>query len=586
MDEKDFQYEAYEEIQHNMKFVLKSKSRIAIMNQLFLSPSTKKELKDATGLSSSLINTNLNQLKEIKAIKERDGVYFLTNTIKINQYNLLVLNSAINLIEILTKHLNHQMLFNKDLRAFSSIPPLKDVEIIVAKDTDVDRVTHLIKDFFIGSNSIHSVFPYLHPEYGDIFENWLEKDVGVKLVLPEDVSDALINIISHYVPKKGIKNRYLKVKTICCDLDLAIILSDKGVLLGSYNADGTFNKNAVLVSRDFEAIEWGLELYNEYEALGGEYFALDEVVLKNEEARLKKHLSNKRTSNYDESFYIPYENLNKDNLKNFNKNDIDDISFDLCRFLIGSDIRLKLLIALLEGCKTMDELKEEIDKSPSNILRAIKELKEHELIRKNNKTYIITATGQLVALNIINYFKSCKTTEDKKSFFENHSTKSLPSTLIRKINYWDKAEIIQSDNVDYAKSYKANLKNISDSKDIKCIMPVYTKMYLDTVFNTIIEKDGTLEIITNKRILDRLLSREFYSTVQELNKKGKIRIYLTNISFETFLTTTDTFSALFLYLEDGSFDDSSVLINEDLENNQYINSLFEHMKAYCELVEL
>ena len=53
MDEKDFQYEVYEEIQHNMKFVLKSKSRIAIMNQLFLSPSTKKELKDATGLSSS-----------------------------------------------------------------------------------------------------------------------------------------------------------------------------------------------------------------------------------------------------------------------------------------------------------------------------------------------------------------------------------------------------------------------------------------------------------------------------------------------------------------------------------------------------
>lgn len=265
-------------IQKDMKFILRSETRTEILNQLFFKASTKKEIKENTDLTYSSITNNLRELEEKGYVSQSEDIYALNNNFKIVYYNLLSLNGAINFVEKESKFFNKHKMFNKKLKSLWNIAPLKDMEKITTDNLDVHRINDLIKDFFIGSKRIRSIFPYLHPDYSEIFEYWLEKNVGVKLILPNDVSRALIEIITKYKPKNGINNRYFKIKTLNRPLNLVVILSDKGILLAFYNKDGSLDRSTVFVSREKSVIEWGYNVYTEYETLGSNYFSLDEKI--------------------------------------------------------------------------------------------------------------------------------------------------------------------------------------------------------------------------------------------------------------------------------------------------------------------
>lgn len=249
-------------------------------------------------------------------------------------------------------------------------------------------------------------------------------------------------------------------------------------------------------------------------------------------------------------------------------------------------MRLSLMFAIRDKPKNLDELRKELNKNPVNILRGLNELKEHNLIVKNDKNYSISVSGQLILLNIMNFFNSTITSMKHKEFFDKHYIDSLPPTFVRTISYWNNAELIKSDNVNFAKSTTIYLENISRSKHIKIILPIYSKMYMDTILDTVLDKSGTLEIITNDEIFNYLFSKGINENFVKLNELKKLKIYKTDEKIDLFLTSTDYFSSLFLFLEDRVFDDSSVLINIDQTSNKYVNSLFNHFKIYSDKMEI
>ena len=61
-------------------------------------------------------------------------------------------------------------------------------------------------------------------------------------------------------------------------------------------------------------------------------------------------------------------------------NDLED--FTLLKFVVASELRLKLLFSLYESSKTIKELESEFNRKPGNISRALNELKSCKLIQK------------------------------------------------------------------------------------------------------------------------------------------------------------------------------------------------------------
>jgi len=259
-----------------------------------------------------------------------------------------------------------------------------------------------------------------------------------------------------------------------------------------------------------------------------------------------------------------------------------DESFNNLKFIVTSQMRLDLLLILCKGPKNLEELREILNKSSINILKGLKELREADLVVKNDKIYSISVTGQLAALNIRNLFKNWCIAPDKNQFLESHYLDSLPPKFIKNISYWDNAQLIKSDNVDFAKAINVYLNNISKSKTIKVILPIFSKTYTSAIFNTILSKeDSNLEIISTEDIYSHLLKGESKDNIIKLKEQNKIKMWVSNQPLDFFFTTTDIFSSLFLFLNDRSFDDSSVIINTDSNQNKNLHSFFIDIKKHC-----
>ncbi|MBE6511806.1 MAG: hypothetical protein E7Z75_01455 [Methanobrevibacter olleyae] len=134
---------------------------------------------------------------------------------------------------------------------------------------------------------------------------------------------------------------------------------------------------------------------------------------------------------------------------------------------------------------------------------------------------------------------------------------------MRKINIWNNSKLIESDNVDIAKTFRIYSEKIRQSKDINIDLPFYSKMYVDLILGALLKNEGHLKLITNETILDLIYEEDFENIFDSLVKEGRIDVYLTEYNLELFFTVCDNFSSLSLFFDKQLFDDSEMLLIED-----------------------
>ena len=100
----------------------------------------------------------------------------------------------------------------------------------------------------------------------------------------------------------------------------------------------------------------------------------------------------------------------------------DLTDFNLLKFVVSSELRLRLLFSLCESSKSIKELESEFNRKSGNISRGLNELMSCKLIeRLPNKLYVISSIGFLLVKNLENmmfYFDNINYFEE---FCENHS---------------------------------------------------------------------------------------------------------------------------------------------------------------------
>lgn len=262
---------------------------------------------------------------------------------------------------------------------------------------------------------------------------------------------------------------------------------------------------------------------------------------------------------------------------------INEIFNDEClnhiRYILKSEFRVGLIFSLYKSSKNLDELREDLNKPSTNIFKGLKDLKKYNLIWKNDKNYSLSFTGYFLALNLLNYYENWIVINSNKNFWNVHSIDGLPEKFLLNMSFWDGAELIESDNVNFEKPLNEYLKNISNSKNIKILLPIFSKIVIDTIKSVIIKNEGIVEIITTEEILESFYKCEYCSAFNNYIKQGKLKIFLINEDISLFLTCADNFASLLLFFkDDGFFDDSSMLILHDISKIESINMLLDYYR--------
>ena len=259
--------------------------------------------------------------------------------------------------------------------------------------------------------------------------------------------------------------------------------------------------------------------------------------------------------------------------------DLED--FTMLKFLVASEIRLKLLFSLYESSKSIKELESEFNKKSGNISRGLNELRDCNLItRLSNKRYVITSTGFLVAKNLENLMVNFENIDNNSSFWENHSLKSIPNKFLKELSFFNDSEVVKSNITEFAKPINVYLKNIKLSNDICIILPVYSKIFMDAIYDSIIMHDGHLDLITTKNILDLIVKSDSDRYFRSLVRDKKIDYYIVDDIANIFFTSTDTFTSLYLFFDDVVFDSSEMLFNNGESILGDSRRFYESYKTY------
>jgi predicted transcriptional regulator len=265
----------FKNIQKEIKFLTNSDNRLKILHCLLNSPQTLKGIHERTGLNNSSISINVSSLESNGYVVNRNDIFYLTNASKLILTNIFYLNKSVNFLDRNADFFNMHKLDNLKFNALKDISSLESSELVESTPFDIFKTVRLYKEFGFGSKSIRTIFPYMYPQINELFADWFENDVEIKLILDKDVSDAFTESFNNYKFDKESDSK-ISVKTIEKGLDFALFVTDEVVILGFYKADGKFDQNAVYISKEKEAILWGKDIFEEYENLAPEYIYLKE----------------------------------------------------------------------------------------------------------------------------------------------------------------------------------------------------------------------------------------------------------------------------------------------------------------------
>ena len=264
----------------------------------------------------------------------------------------------------------------------------------------------------------------------------------------------------------------------------------------------------------------------------------------------------------------------------FNENsDLDD--FYYLKFLFASEIRLKLLYCLYNSSKTIKEIESEFSSKPSNISRGLNDLKSYKLITKlPDKKYAITSTGFLLVKNLENLMVSCENINHEKTFWEDHSIKSIPNKFLKDLSSFRNYSIVKSSITEFEKPINSYLENIKNSKDICMILPVFSKIFMNPFYELLIDHNGHLDLLTTKPIYDLIIKSDENNYFKTLVRDKKINYYIIDDLANIFFTVSDSFASIFLFFDDSILDNSEMILIKDEDGLVDANSFYNSYKNY------
>lgn len=267
-----------------------------------------------------------------------------------------------------------------------------------------------------------------------------------------------------------------------------------------------------------------------------------------------------------------------------NIHDFTSQSYDSIKYILNSEIRLNILLELTQKPSNVEDLQKILKKQETNILRSLRELEELNLIEKNNnKKYSLTSSGYLACRNLEVFIENWMVSDKFNKYWNTHILNSIPIQFSRYLYLWKDATLINADSISYAKTLEIFKEKISNQKNLRIILPIFSKYHMEAIINSLENNDGYLELITSKNIYDKILESEFSNKFKKLKENDQIKTYITDDDIhQIFYTIVDDCALLTLFYNDGIYDDSSILVDEKKENALIHKIIFEDYKKHLQ----
>lgn len=258
--------------------------------------------------------------------------------------------------------------------------------------------------------------------------------------------------------------------------------------------------------------------------------------------------------------------------------------------IFSSEKRKTILIQLRDGPKSIEEIVEILDVSPTSVYPQIKLLMEGHLLYREKDMYKLTLIGEAVTEKMHTFLETLETFENKYDFWSNHRLDSIPAHLLKRIGDLNHCCFAKSLNESSMFSpHEEFIENISKSKFVKGISPFIHPLY-PKMFLLFAEKGISISLVVTLSVFNRLRT-EFKDEIGKFLAKDNSHIYVFDKEIFLSCAVTDQFLSLGLFYNNNtydhvndiiSFDSRSLSWGEDLYN--YYEKQSREVKSLDELI--
>jgi predicted transcriptional regulator len=176
---------------------------------------------------------------------------------------------------------------------------------------------------------------------------------------------------------------------------------------------------------------------------------------------------------------------------------------EVLHLAICSDLRRDILIFLLEGGKSLGELREKLSVSSTTAIHALRELEKRRLTYQDDvRDYRLTNTGNIITRKIIDLRNAAEILAKYEKFWDERDLSGIPDYLLNKIECLNDATLLTSTSTDILKIYTNFIALVTNSKEIRGISPVFISEFTQ-LFAELVSQGAKVELIVTGEVLRR-----------------------------------------------------------------------------------
>jgi predicted transcriptional regulator len=234
-----------------------SGQRRTILNVLYRSPKSLKEIGEVTGISIPIISRQLKKLSELGLVVKDGNQYQLTDKGEIVK---LALSKFMKIIETLERDPEYW-----EVHDFSAIPDefklrldeLGNYEVLRSGKNEVLKHYRVFSSIYTRSKVVRLISSVFFPQHPQMFVE-IASRADVEVILPLKSIKALEKDYSgelkQYFDNGGKMYRHDWIK-------FTVITTEKALCIGLFMRNGKYDTESGLLSLDETAIKWGFDLF-------------------------------------------------------------------------------------------------------------------------------------------------------------------------------------------------------------------------------------------------------------------------------------------------------------------------------------
>lgn len=250
---------------------------------------------------------------------------------------------------------------------------------------------------------------------------------------------------------------------------------------------------------------------------------------------------------------------------------------NLVNTITFSKKRESLLLFLIDGPKTLEDIRTSLKVTSSGMIPQIRKLEEQNLVRREGKMYLLTDTGTVIAEVFNSFVKTIEIAEKYKDFLESHDIKAIPHHLLKRIYELGDCHLIETKTSDIYEPHKEWLEVISKSRRIMGISPVFHQSY-PPFFLQLAQSGTEVSLILTKDVFNRI-KNEHTDVLRKFLSMQTTQLYVSDKDIRLASGVTDGFCSISLFFKDGGYDSLRDLVSHDSSAIGWGKELFDYFRA-------